>query len=215
MKTLLFGALLLFIGTGLQAQGHDVSPKNVPQGVLSDFSQNFSQARDVEWEVVYGDYRASFEVGDVEHHAVFTSDGKLISHTYEIPGREVPPKVQAAFAEKFKNASDMEWEKEMENAEENGAYEVSFEQGEEDHKAYFSEAGALIKHAFEITAGALPSDVVEKIKKDYPDYKIGDVTRIEPEKKEDMYEVELDGQPDLNLRYDKKGHVLMKMVDHR
>ncbi len=213
MKTLLFGTLLLFIGAGLHAQERDVSPRNVPQGVLSGFSQKFSQAKEVEWEAVYGDYQASFEVGGVEHRADFTSAGQLISHTYEIAANAVPPKVESAFSQKFSQARDVEWEKEMENAEKNGAYEVSFEQGRKDHKAYYSSTGKLIKHSFDITAEELPAAVVEKIKKDYSDYKIGDITRTAFQKKEDMYEVELDGQPDLNLRYDKKGHVLMKMVD--
>lgn len=206
MKNLFFTGLLLLIGTGSYAQARDILPRSVPPNVKSAFTQQFAQASDVEWEEQNGNYRVSFEIGTVDHEAAFTSAGKLLSHTYDIARSDVPASVKTAFAGKFKNAADIEWEKQ------NDDFKVSFEIGRTDHEAVFTPRGELIKHARDITQKELPAAVSSKLQQDYSSYRIDDITEIK-EGKEVSYKIDLDGQPDLTLRYDEKGHVLLKIVD--
>lgn len=217
MKKLLLGALMIFLGTGLYAQNRNIPLRDVPNSVQATFSQKFTNAKEVEWKEEFSNYSASFEIGDVDHKAAFTSIGKLIAHTYDIARNDVPSQVQSAFTKKFKDAMDVDWERDMEIKEKSDRYKASFEIGGVDHAASFSALGKLEKLTYDIIKNELPSAVSDKLSRDYANYGIDDISKemkiAGKKRKEISYNIELDGHPDLTVRYDEKGHVLLKLID--
>ncbi|NEU10146.1 hypothetical protein GZH53_17615 [Flavihumibacter sp. R14] len=94
-KTILAFLLLAGITLGVKAQDDKtkVDAKDVPQEVMTAFSSTFANATDVEWKKKDADYNVSFEIGDVDQHAMFTSTGKLIYKGKEIKEAELPSAV--------------------------------------------------------------------------------------------------------------------------
>lgn len=73
-----------------------VSSTEVPAAVQTSFSSNFANATDVEWKKKDTDYKVSFEVNDVDNHAMFSSTGTLLWKGEEIQESAIPPAVITA-----------------------------------------------------------------------------------------------------------------------
>ena len=110
-KTILAFLLMAGVTLGVKAQDQKtqdqkkekVSSTEVPAAVQTSFSSNFANATDVEWKKKDADYKVSFEINDVDHHAMFTSTGTLIWKGEEIQEAAIPAAVMTALKKDHPN----------------------------------------------------------------------------------------------------------------
>src|SRR5690554_5033479 len=76
----------------------------------------------------------------------------------DINPSEVFETVRNTFMKDHKNATDIEWERDMDN------YKVEFDMGRKEHQVWYSATGDVIKKEQEITESELPDAVREAIK---------------------------------------------------
>lgn len=127
----------------------------------------------------------------------------------DIPQSQVPAVVINSFQQKFPKANDIDWELKGD------LYEVEFETGllGTDHEAWFQSTGKLIKHKEEISKTDLPEKVTEKIKGDFPGYRIDDVKKI-TENQKVTYTLEVKNKSEeWKIAIDAQGTVLDKVAD--
>ncbi|MEX1121200.1 MAG: PepSY-like domain-containing protein [Balneolales bacterium] len=71
--------------------GQDIAQSQVPQAILTAFSEDFSNARDVEWERKETYYEVEFDTRwGRDHEAWYDENGNMLYHKEEIPNRELP-----------------------------------------------------------------------------------------------------------------------------
>lgn len=101
MKKILFlGLLTAGLMAGAYAQD-EVKEKDVPAGIHSSFKSAFPNAKDVEWKLKDGKYKAKFEVNGLDHFAKYGADGKLLARGMKIRTSEIPNAVTAAIKETY------------------------------------------------------------------------------------------------------------------
>jgi len=113
--------------------------------------------------------------------------------------KNVPAVVKAAFENQFKNAKDVEWEKEGNN------YEVEFEMGEVEQSVLYDATGNLIETEVEIKVSELPSGAQDYLKAKYKG-KIKEASKITDALGTETYEAEVKGKDiifDANGKYIK------------
>lgn len=114
----------------------------------------------------------------------------------------VPAAVEKSFKKKFPNAKEVEW------ARNGDRLEADFDVSRTDHKALYQPNGKLLAWKCDIRAGALPPAVTKAIRTQYKGYKIDDAEKVTRDKTE-LYQVELDGNPDdIRLVFDKEGNII-------
>lgn len=106
----------------------------------------------------------------------------------DIPSREVPSAVINTIKAKFPNTSRLEWEKKGD------LFEAEFHVNNIDHKALLEPSGKLLVYKRDIRAADLPRAVKNTIRKQYANFRIDDVEKLEKEGAV-FYQVELDGEP--------------------
>ncbi|GAB2555045.1 PepSY-like domain-containing protein [Spirosoma aerophilum] len=98
-KQLVFLGWLLVSPFVLSAQ--EIPATAVPASVKQALKAKFPSATDIDWKKVGGQYKASFDLGKVDHDAVFTASGQLSSHDYDMAYADVPAAVKAAVSKQF------------------------------------------------------------------------------------------------------------------
>lgn len=68
-------------------------PKPLPKNVVTALNNSFPGAKNIEWELKKGNYEAIFYLEDVEHIALFSSDGELKEHKKNLWPNELPAKI--------------------------------------------------------------------------------------------------------------------------
>lgn len=85
----------------------------------------------------------------------------------------IPPQaLYQKFLKDFPSARDVEWEAA------GSIYEVEFEVGHTDHKAYYDEAGNLLMYGYEVRRSELPAAVRDAAKGRYPSYRFDEIKKI-------------------------------------
>jgi hypothetical protein len=77
MIAVIFAGTMVFTGCG--GSGARQISHAVPNKVLEEFHEDFPLAKDVDWEMKNGLYKANFEVLDKDMEAAYTSDGDRVS----------------------------------------------------------------------------------------------------------------------------------------
>ena len=115
---------------------------------------------------------------------------------------DVPVNLKDAFSKEYSKATDVEWEKELDN------YKVEFELNRQDHEVWYNASGMVLKKEIEITKAELPQAIRDAIKLKYAGYRVDDVEMIW-QKNTTTYEVELEkGQAEKHIIFDRNGKVL-------
>ncbi|MBO0936382.1 PepSY-like domain-containing protein [Fibrella sp. HMF5335] len=130
-----------FLVSGYSVTAQKLKANQVPAPVQQAFKGKFARATDIDWKKEGNQYKASFDMGDVDHDVFYNAAGKLVSHSYEIKVAELPAAVQAAAKTNFpKHKLD-----DPERVETNGTvtYKVELD-GRPDMKAVFAADGKLI-----------------------------------------------------------------------
>ncbi|WP_431134144.1 PepSY-like domain-containing protein [Psychroserpens mesophilus] len=116
---------------------------------------------------------------------------------------EVPTELSETFQNEYRNAMDVEWEKEGAN------YKVEFDVNDMEHEIWYTNDGTKVKSEMEITKADVPNAITKAIKHNYADYKIDSVEMTEMNGKK-TYEVELEKGwfKDMDVVFDANGSVL-------
>lgn len=104
-----------------------------------------------------------------------------------IDQQEIPSVVINAVMTKYPDATDLEWEVK------DGVYEAEFDLGKDDYEVWVNPQGTILKVEQEIQISQIPVAVLNKVKSDFKDYKLDDVTKVDLAKNT-YYEIELDGK---------------------
>ncbi len=63
---------------------NEIAPSQVPSIVKNTFKHHFPHAKDVEWEIVNGDYEVDFEMKNIDYTALLDNTGNLLKYKYEL-----------------------------------------------------------------------------------------------------------------------------------
>lgn len=140
MKTIKILALLLLVTTIGHAQ--DINVSDVPSAVRNAFSQESTNATDVEWERDMENYKVEFEVNRMDHEIWFDAAGKIIKKEKDITEAELPQVVKNTITSKYNGYRiddiEMTW---LNNTT---RFEVELEKGREELKVTFDDKGMVI-----------------------------------------------------------------------
>ena len=125
----------------------------------------------------------------------------------DIMPSEVPQAVTNAFAKAHPKATDVEWERSMDN------YKVEFDIGRKDHEIWYTASGTVVKKEQDISEADLPQAVRDAIKSKYAGYRIDDV-EMTWQNDATTYRVEVEkGREDLEITLDESGKILHERRD--
>jgi len=116
----------------------------------------------------------------------------------------VPEVVKAAFEKKYPNEYKPEW-----NTDRNGNFEAEFKEDGERYRADFTPAGQWIETENSIKEKELPQAIREVVEKQYGDYKIVELERVDSAKKGVFYDVEIkkDGEK-MDVEFNERGEII-------
>lgn len=115
---------------------------------------------------------------------------------------DVPNNLKEALEKEYPKATDVEWEKELEN------YKVEFEINRQDHEIWYNASAQILKKEQEISETELPKAIRDAIKSSYAGYRVDDVEKIW-QNDTVTYEVEVEkGQEEIHLTFDANAKVL-------
>jgi hypothetical protein len=118
----------------------------------------------------------------------------------KLKDKEIPTNVKEAFQKQFPSAKEAKWENE------DGKFEVSFEQDGKEMSAVFTPVnGALEETEVEIKKEDLPAQALAYISQNYKDEKIEETAKITKANGEINFEAEVKGR---DLIFDSNGNFL-------
>ena len=97
----------LFISLIFVSCENEIPTSEVPSIVQNTFKSNFSQAKDLDWELINDAYAVSFDIENIDHHAILDRSGSLIKYKHRIDGTEVPQGIKTFLA---KNHPKEKWD---------------------------------------------------------------------------------------------------------
>lgn len=124
---------------------------------------------------------------------------------------KVPKAVTDAFAAKFPEATNVKWEKEGGDDEEENEYEAEFKQGGTEVSANFSKIGAWLETETEISETALPTAVLAAFHAKYgASTSVKEAAKIVKSTGKVMYEIEFknDSKKKQEAIFDEMGSIV-------
>jgi hypothetical protein len=73
----------------------------IPQNVSSVFASDFSQAKNINWEMYKGFYKASFVDMGMTFYAFYTQDAEFMGIAGNLPADKLPASLKTTLKEKF------------------------------------------------------------------------------------------------------------------
>ncbi len=123
---------------------------------------------------------------------------------------EIPKAVSESFKTNFPDVKGEVWEKEKEKDN----FEAEFKINTVEISATFNSDGKLIEREVKMNISELPETITEYIKKNYPDYKLSEASRIVNSDGVLSYEAEImKGKNTTDLLFDSNGSFLEKSKD--
>lgn len=118
---------------------------------------------------------------------------------------DVPANLKSAFSTEYATATDVEWEKELDN------YKVEFDLNRVDHEVWYDASANMVKKEQDVAEADLPQAIKDAIKSNYVGYRVDDVDMIW-QNNSTSYEVELEkGNEEKHVTFDKNAKVLNEM----
>lgn len=121
---------------------------------------------------------------------------------------EVPKNFTTGLLNVYPTATDIAWEKRGMD------YKVKFNVGRVQHETWFNKDGDMVKVEKSITQSEIPTNLMEIIRRDYPNYKIESVESIE-KSGETTFVVQLEKSWNESLRitFNIHGQILRALKD--
>jgi len=115
--------------------------------------------------------------------------------------------LQQQFQKDFPNSRDIDWEIAS------NIYEVEFEIGRTDYKAFYDKDANLLAYSLEIRESHLPAIVKNAVITKYPDSRIEDIKKI-VQGTETMYKIEVEkGKMDWKVIFNSNGTFIKEIID--
>lgn len=133
------------ITLGVSAQEKvKVKTQDVPANVQTALKNAYPDAKDVDWKMKDGMYKASFEIKGTEHFAGITHSGEVKIKGAEIPADQLPSVIATSIKSSYAN-----WKiDDVFKVEEGGATSYLIElDGSPDKHVHYSEDGKLVKES--------------------------------------------------------------------
>ncbi|RFN59064.1 PepSY-like domain-containing protein [Marixanthomonas ophiurae] len=131
-----------------------------------------------------------------------------VATAQDLKQTDVPNSVLSNFQKENPNATDVEWEKEMDN------YKVEFDQDSQEYEIWYSTSGTMVKMEQDITENMLPKAITSVISSKYSGYKVDDCEKITKDNKT-TYKVELEnGTDEMDVVFNETGKVESEMNDN-
>ncbi len=135
--------------------------------------------------------------------ALFFVTGGAVAQ--DINQADVPAAVKNAFTKEYAKATDVEWEKEMEN------YKVEFDVDRMDHEVWYNASGTIVKKEQDIAETTLPQAVRDVLKGGYADYRLDDIEKVW-QNNTTSYQLELEkGNDDKYVTFDANGKIISEL----
>lgn len=146
-RTIIKNAILflsvLALSFGSCSSDDDATPINeIPNGVTAAFKAEFPKATDVEYVQLGTDHEVEFDVENVDHKALYSQDGKLIRHKYDIRLAQLPEAIKKTVVTDFENKSIDDTEILMQNGL--TFYQVELDKEPNDLQLVFNKDGAQV-----------------------------------------------------------------------
>lgn len=140
MKKTVFTVLALAMGLSA-CDDDDMRNTDIPSVVINGFTQEFSNAKDLEWDRNADMYEAEFTVNNVEFQALLNPDGTFDRYKYDFTYEALPQQVQAGIINGFQKTKI----EEVVVIEILGTsyYQVEFDAEPNDSKIIFDELGQV------------------------------------------------------------------------
>ncbi|KAA3651824.1 MAG: hypothetical protein DWP98_02290 [Bacteroidetes bacterium] len=141
MKNLKLMASALLITTMASAQ--DIKLEQVPPSIQKNFKNEYSKAKDVEWELDGELYEVEFEINKMDHEVWYDKDGKVMRLEKEISAKELPSTIISLIKSKY--AGFKIDKAQITTTEQRTIYEVELEKGwTEERKVLFDKDGKVL-----------------------------------------------------------------------
>lgn len=141
MKTFRIFMMLLFVTSIASAQ--DLSSSDIPEPVLKAFSNENSNASNVEWEKDRENYKVEFFTRLVEHEIWYSETGEVVKKVNEMDPEELPDAVTEAINLRYEGFNMDEVEMTWENDE--TTYKVELANGKEEWKLIVDAEGNILQ----------------------------------------------------------------------
>ena len=130
-----------------------------------------------------------------------------LSFAQDLNTSEVPELVKNAFTKEYTQATDIEWERDMDN------FKVEFDMGRMEHEIWYTPSGDVIKKEQDISEAELPQVIRDIIKSKYSGYRIDDV-EMTWQDNATTYEVEVEkGKEEWKIVFDSEGKIIQERRD--
>ena len=130
----------------------------------------------------------------------------LVGYSQDIPADKVPAPVKKAFEKQFPGATDVKYEMEKRN------YEISFKDKEVQMSATYNTYGRWTETETKIAESDLPKKVMKSVTKNFKDYTMSDIAKMETPTVKLCYEIVLKNDKlGYEVQFNPKGDVLRKM----
>lgn len=131
--------------------------------------------------------------------ALFFVGGVAVAQ--DIKKAAVPAVVTDAFAKEYTKATDVEWEKDLEN------FKVEFDVARMDHEVWYDASGTVVKKKQDIEEAALPQAVRDALQSSYVGFRAEDIEKIWY-KNSTSYKLDLEkDNSEIDLIFDANGKV--------
>ena len=136
---------------------------------------------------------------------LLTLTGILISFTACDKEASAPQKVKDIFAQKFPNATDVEWEKESDTE-----WEARFKLNGKEYSSNFMQDGTWVETEYEVSESDIPQAVLDAINTNFEGYEVEDIELTETKDgKAYEFSIEKDGD-EVEVIIDSSGNVLKR-----
>jgi hypothetical protein len=113
--------------------------------VKAAFYRQFPDARDVEWEYSNDVYEVEFEIGRVDHEALYDAEALLIMYKYDVRTADLPAAVQNAVAADYPGYRIDDAEKVFKGT--TIGYSIEIEMGKSEIDVYYLEDGTFVANS--------------------------------------------------------------------
>jgi len=128
-----------------------------------------------------------------------------IAAAQDVSIADVPASVKNAFTKEYAKATDVEWEKDMQN------YKVEFDLNRMENEVWYNASGTVVKKEQDIAEVELPQVVRDAVKSSYADYTLDDIEKVWQDNTIN-YELELEkGDEDKYVTFDANGKVIAEV----
>ncbi|MEJ5963601.1 PepSY-like domain-containing protein [Pedobacter immunditicola] len=94
-------AIFFLVGGIASSNAQDIAVKNLPAAVKTAFDKVFPEAKNVDWEMKGSNYEADFDIGRVDHKALYSARGKIISLEKDIHKSKLPANIAKSIKTKY------------------------------------------------------------------------------------------------------------------